>query len=327
MRTLLATINYDHPQVGQRHAFSKVFGGENVRECDYLTLGKRGKDPNTELLRIASEWKPDWLWMQLQDTEGIGAHAIQKVRAACPRCVVTHWTGDLRPKISPYLSSICKATHATFCSSTGQIPMFQGVGAPHVEYLQIGLDWTEDVAAPQRPPPFPVPDVVFCGGYYGKVFPGTELRARSIRVLQQAGIPVGVVGSGWPRGFPVIGKCGVKQQVHVWRAAKVCLNVNNFNDVAGYYSDRQLIAMASGNPTVCAYIPGLEAEFENRKHCVWFRNTTELLSEVRGLLADEGLRKRIGEAGRAEVIKNHTWESRIRSVLPTIEKLRAGLVP
>jgi hypothetical protein len=318
MRALLATINHDHPQRGMLDAFQKVFGPENVADCDYFHSG--GESPDGMLIRMAREHEPDWIWLQVQDSNKITANAIRKIRAEMPHTIVTHWTGDLRPQISHYLSTICEATHATFCSSVGQIDMFKNVGAPFCQYVQIGLDWNEDVGAPERPPPFAVPDVV---GYYGDAFPGTAQRVEAILALRRAGIGIGVVGQGWSAGgYNVLGHCHVKEQIHVWRAAKICLNVNHYNHVPLYYSDRQLIAMASGRPTVCHYVPMLEREFENWTHCVWYRKATELVEAVQALLRDPDMRARIGACGKNEVVRNHTWEARIRTLLPTIEELR-----
>jgi glycosyltransferase involved in cell wall biosynthesis len=321
---MVAAINYDHPQRGMLDAFRKLFGRNNVANLDYMHTGR--EKPDDALVRMAEQHKPDWIWLQVQDTNKLSPEGIARVRERLPSCVVTHWTGDLRPAVSGYLSSMCRATHATFCSSVGQLDMFKEAGAPLVQYVQIGLDWAEDVAASQSPPPFRVPDVVFCGSHYGDVFPGTRDRERGIRALMGAGIKVGVVGNKWPGWAPVIGQCPVKQQIHVWRAAKVCLNINNFNDVALYYSDRQLIAMASGRPLVCHYVPGLEREFDNWGHCVWYRTSDDLVEIVSCLLRDSDMRERIGELGRKRVIEHHTWEVRIRNLISTIEYIRGSLV-
>jgi len=113
----------------------------------------------------------------------------------------------------------------------------------------------------------------------------------------------------------------VKQQHHVYRRAKVVINVNHFNDIEQYYSDRQLITMASGTPLVCKYIPGLEREFINGKHCFWYCKVDEGVAQIKRLLADEALRRRVGFAGRAEVMKNHSWFSRFTDVMTRVEKL------
>lgn len=323
-RVLLATINADHPQKGMIQAFKKVFGDENVFDFDYCELSRRRiPNPaiNDKFFFEATRVKPDWVWLQVQDTGILDHRAVSSLRESLPNCVVTHWTGDLRPEVSPYMSSFSKVCHITLASSVGQLPKFRAAGAPNARYLQIGLDWDEDVLGlPEWEPPFRVPDVVFCGNHYGRSFPGTKDRVLAVETLINAGIDIGVVGGGWPKNFPTVGMCHVKQQHHVWKRAKIALNVNNFNDVEGYYSDRQIISMASGTPLVCRYIPGLEKEFSQEVHCLWYEEPKELLDHVARLLGDPALRKQIGEAGKEEVIKNHTWESRIRCLLPEIER-------
>lgn len=327
-RVLLATLNYDHPQCGQIHAFEGIFSKSYVTNFDYLQLergGMKRDHVNEAFFHNVMEQKPDWIWMQVQDTGVLMAGTLKKIRAALPRTVITHWTGDARPSISPYLASISAETDLTLISSVGQIASYKAAGAKEVRYCQIGLDWEEDVLGePQWTPPFAVPDVVFCGGYYGKAFPqGTDERTRAVAALQKAGIRVGVVGSGWPKGFPLLGQCTVKQQHHVWKRAKVALSINHFNDIERYYSDRQLIAMASGVPVVCRYVPKLEQEFTDGTHCVFFHDEHGLVQEVSRLLVDEQMCRRIGAAGRAKVIRDHTWFARILNLLPEIEAIQA----
>ncbi|MDD5007581.1 MAG: glycosyltransferase [Syntrophorhabdaceae bacterium] len=323
-KVLCATINHDHPQKGMLHAMRGIFGDLNVRDHDYCQL-KRNGYTNQTFLAACLDHKPDWIWLQLQDTNIISDKEILEVRKHLPKTVITHWTGDARQEISSYLSSICRATHLTLISSVGMIPMFLKAGASQVEYLQIGLDWHEDVMGePDWTPPFRVPEVVLIAGHYGDAFPGTRQREEAVRALQEAGIDVGIVGN-WGGPWPVVGSCHVKQQHHVWKRAKVCLNVNNFNEIEQYYSDRQLISMASGTPVVCHYIPGLEREFALGHHCYSYETRYQLVRFVQELLNDELARKRMGQAGRSEVIKNHTWFSRFLSVLPMVEKIRQNL--
>jgi hypothetical protein len=325
-RVLLSTINYDHPQRGLLQAFNGVFGSENVREFDFYEEARRGQTVpaiNDAFVKAVIDHRPDWVFMQVQDSEILHADSILAIRKNLPGCVLSHWTGDCRPVVSPYLSSICKATHLTLVSSVGQLPMFKTAGAKDALYCQIAVDWEEDVNGnPNWTPPFYVSDVVLCGNHYQNRFPGTVDRESAVAALMEAKIGIGIVGRGWPKSFPVIGECKVKEQHHVWKQAKVALNVNHFNDIEQYYSDRQIIAMASGTPTVCKYVPGLEREFKNGVHCFWYDKPSELAPIVKQLLADEGLRKKVGFQGRAEIMKNHTWFSRILSLLPEVERLK-----
>lgn len=321
-RILLVPLHWDHPQQGMSHAFRGIF--PTVAEYDYLEQRRKkvSDGQNNEVfLSAATSFRPDWCFLQLQETGVLKATTLAKLRAALPKTVLSTWMGDMRSSISPYLASIIKECHLTLCSSVGQIPMFMAAGARKALYSQIGLDFNEDVLGiPNWTPPFRIPDVVFCASYYGVAFPGSPARLEAVSALLAAGIDVAVVGGAWPRGYPVVGKCGVKQQTHVYRRAKVALSVNNFNDVELFYSDRHLIALASGTTLVTKYVPGLEKEFENGKHLFWYETPDQLVATVKLLLGDENLRKQVGRQGRAEAIKNHTWHSRILSLLPHVEE-------
>lgn len=329
-RVLMSTINWDHKQRGMIDDFVKVFGPANVKDFDYLQEQRDGKsilETNERFVIAARQFNPTWIWLQVQETDVLKADTLAKVKAILPHCVITSWMGDCRTTVSPYLASICKQVHLKLISSVGQMGMFMASGAKDVRYLQIGLDWQEDVMGnPPWTPPFRVPDVVFCGTYYANKYPGTVDRVNGVMALKNAGIDIGIVGNGWPGGYPVVGTCGVKQQHHVWKRCKVALNINHFQQIQNYYSDRMIIAMASGTPLVCHYVPGLESEFENGKHCLWYHDEAELVRHVRKLLSDPALSRRIGQAGREEVIKNHTWEARIKDVLPDIERIQGELL-
>lgn len=320
-RVMVLPINADHPQLGMLSAFRSFFPG--VEEFDFLSMERKGvphKIINEALLARAQAFKPDWIFCQLQETGVIEPETLERLTRLA---IVTHWTGDLRREISPYMAGTCRSTHLTFASSKGQLAAFRAEGAPRAEYLQIGLDVQEDLLGfPEWEPSFRVPDVVFCGSNYGSIFPGTQQREEAVRALHLAGIDVGVVGNGWPKGYPIVGRCGVKEQHHVWRRAKVALNINNFNDVDGYYSDRQLISMASGTPVVCFEIPGLKDEFVDGEHCLMYRDTDTLIRRVSSLLRDDKLRQTIGRQGRQIVMREHTWNNRIAQALAIVEGLR-----
>jgi hypothetical protein len=250
-RVFVSTINFDHFQAGIVDAFSKVFTPGNIQHFDYLQEQRNGKslqEVNERFLAAARAWNPDWVFLQVQETNVLQAQTLARLKRILPKCPISHWMGDCRTTVSPYLASICREAHLSLISSVGQTGMFMEAGAKEVRYLQIGLDWEEDVMGnPPWDPPFRIPAVVFCGGYYGNLYPGTVERERGVMAVRNAGIDIGIVGNGWPEGFPVVGVSGVKQQHHIWKRCKVALNINNFNDIQSYYSDRQIIAMASGN--------------------------------------------------------------------------------
>ena len=352
-KVMVVPLNYSHRQEGQIQAFEQIFGYRNTRTMfDYMQMQRRGLSPHAiteEFVRYVLTDEPvDWIWMQLQDSNVIQPWGIQKIKEARPETFITHWMGDLRTEVSEYLQAICKITDATLISNAGQFKMYIDAGARRVEYVQIGLDWDSDVLGLtwnhwidpningmgmkqlRWEPPFRVPEVVFIGGYY-EHFPGHKLRVDVIRRLMKEGVDVGVVSeSGWPSDIPVVGSCHVKAQNAVYRRAKVALSINNFNDVNGYFSDRQIIAMASGTPVVCCRVPGLTRDFIAGGDCMMFHEhdglggdgLDEMAGHVKALLGDTDLRRRIGRSGRYRVMTDHSWYQRILELLPRIEAWR-----
>ncbi len=328
-RTFLATINYSHPQYGMIHAFSSLFPGTSGH-YDYLQRIREGctkEFVNQQFFDDVVRFKPDWLWLQLQNTDVITAETLGRIERELPRCVITHWCGDVRPEVGAYYASICRATHLTFVANRGFIPKYQEAGAREVRYLAHGLDWEQDVMGqPEWTPPFQVPDVVYCGNHYGASLVGTDVREASVRALTDAGVDIGVVGRGWDgKGLKAIGECHVKQQVHVYRRAKVVLSVNHFPDLEGYHGDRTITAMASGTPVVQRHFPGLESEFTPGEDLLTYPSSVEVVDIVKGLLQNEPLRRKIGAGGRAAAIRSHTWLSRVLSVLPRVEEISEEL--
>jgi hypothetical protein len=330
-RVFMATIAYDHFQVGMVHAFEGIFGKQNVRHFDYLELARRTnwgiEHVNDEFVKAAVDWKPDWCWLQLQDSNVISPDSLERLREKLPSSVLSHWTGDPREKLSSYFKSICRSTHITFSAMLGFLDKYREGGAPEAMYVAHGLDWDEDVMGnPRWDPPMRVPEVVYCGNHYGDRMVGSEEREACVRALFDAKIDIGVFGGGWEKtGLPMAGQCKVKQQMHVYQKAKVVLTVNHHPGLAGYHGDRTIIGMASGTPVVTPYFPRMEDEFTEGTDLLAFRSKAELVEKVKMLLGDEEMRKTIGAQGRRRAMLSHTWFSRIFQVLPRIEEIQKSL--
>lgn len=311
----------DHSR-GQLQGLRNVLGPWNVEVYDYIAKVRSGEGAvDRGFVDMVAHGQPGLVWMHLQDTGVIRADAIERARAASPTTRFVHWIGDYTPQISPYVASISAACDHTLISSRGQLAQYFAAGARDVTYCQVGIDWTRHVLFwPGWEPPFRVPDVVFAGNCYsdGPWPIGTAERLRAIRALRDAKVDVGVVGSGWPKDIPVVGTCTTDDQQHVYRRAKVVLNVNHANNVECYYSNRMLIAMASGTPTVTRHVPGLEDEFDESE-LFWYRDEDELVGHVAYLLRDPHLAATIGAAGRYKVMREHSWFTRIVDVLAQLD--------
>lgn len=73
--------------------------------------------------------------------------------------------------------------------------------------------------------------------------------------------------------------------------------------------------MASGTLYITRYFLGLENFFANKRHLLWFKTIPEGVQLVRYYLNHPEERDVIREAGRQEVVANHTWDARIKQVL------------
>ena len=319
-RALILTIISGEPTSGFRH----VFGSENVRE--YCLGDKRARGVakpiiQADIAREAKAFKPDWIWMQVQNYDYANPELIAGLRKASPGCFISTWTGDMRTTVLPNQKALFPIVDMTTVSSLGQIPMFEDAGARNVRYCQNAYD--EDLFPDNAwTPPFRVPDVVLCGNYWKDGgFPDYDDRRQAVLALVEAGVDVGVVGRGWPSDVPCIGECPRLHQRAIYRRAKVALNVNNFNGVELYYSRRLLIAMASGIPVVATYVPGLEKEFDQEENLLWYESLDELVTHVQSFLhrrqAREFYARKAGELVRAE----HLWRNRVVALLPESEAI------
>jgi len=324
-RIFTSVLMGDEPKIGVIQAFQGIFGIQNVRIYDFMKDFRNGvpkEDVNEEFYREVLKVQPDWIWLQVHDTDVLQVETFERIKGEFPHLVISHWMGDMRRSISAYLSSICQTAHLTLISNVGQAEDFKKAGARRVEYCPVALDWDYDVQG-QAPwdKECPRADVIFCGNQYVGSFPGARERAEAILALVNAGIDIKVVGSGWESWVPVIYSTKRCQQYHIYREGKIALSINNFNDIERYYSNRMFVALASGKPVVAQYVPGMEKDFTLDENCLWYKKPAELVQAVKRLLDDEALRKRIGANGRALAIQRHTWFNRIFGLLPIIEEI------
>jgi hypothetical protein len=82
-----------------------------------------------------------------------------------------------------------------------------------------------------------------------------------------------------------------------------------------YWSNRLYLAAGTGTPCLVGYTPGLEDHYEDGKEIICFRNDAEMKTKLAALLSDTELRQRIGDAGRARTLRDHTYDVRARQLL------------
>lgn len=79
-------------------------------------------------------------------------------------------------------------------------------------------------------------------------------------------------------------------------------------------------AMACKKPLILGELPHFRGEFDHAQNCYMVANTVDALSEgMRVLLADEGLRARLGENGRAFVLANRSLSTSLERIIACYE--------
>lgn len=150
-------------------------------------------------------------------------------------------------------------------------------------------------------------DVVFVGSNY------TERRHELIDVLRQF--------SGFQKfGEPEPQLWGEEFAAEIY-FSKIVIGDNFVNDVPGYWSDRVYLTLACGGFFMPAYVPGMEKEFTNHKHLVWWESFDELKALIHFYLPNEPGRKQIALGGYQLVHGRDSYDQRVRQMIEVLETL------
>lgn len=272
------------------------------------------KNIRRELVKVAAGFQPDLLHMQLQFTNVIDTATLIEIKKACPNVIMTNWTGDIRSNVPNIFVETAKVVNISLISSVGQLEMYKKAAGSkvRVEYWQAGFNpkWY----FPKNNKQFKY-DMVFAGSY-GRPsgFPGEMDRRQAVELLKKNfGDKFGLFGSGWP-------KYKVKHidQMYIndiYNNSASCLSISNFNDVSHYFSNRLLLCMASGRPTVSLTFPGWDSYFTDNYDIIMAKTVDEIPEKVRWVLNNSKEATKIGEAGARTVLAEHSNYSRNKQLL------------
>jgi spore maturation protein CgeB len=301
-------------QPGTEQAFRNV--GVDLRIFDF-TAGPAG-NANVNFINHVKSFQPDLIHMQLQMTNVITDNSLIKARQIVPNAVFTNWTGDIRKNTC--MEFVKKSQHMNYSllSNVGQIEKYRQAGCKNPVYWQIGYDPVSYF--PKNKKEF-AHDVVFVGNNYQKsLFPDAKLRLEiASRVKKHFGARCGIFGSGHPRWMkarPV----PIEQVNDVYNNSLCVLSVSNFNDVYHYFSDRLLMCIASGRPTITYRFPGIESYFAEGSDILVARNVEQVIELVNYCKSNPQKANEIGINGNRRVKCEHSFTSRIVELL-TITKL------
>jgi spore maturation protein CgeB len=314
-------------QTGMENAFKD--NGFNLRTFDFRNFFSRNGSAKTNqtLKQICKDFQPDWIHMQLQFTGLISGNVIKEIKSFLPNTIITNWTGDVRAAAQKYFIEISKYVDLSLISSEGQLKLYRDAGCKNVAYWQIGVDpgkfhpLSDDIR--EKMSNKYKSHIVFCASH-STHFPDSKFRTQIVKEFSSKfGSRFSFYGEGWPRSFGSSkkGRIDYYKQNELYNGSKIILSVNHFNNIEMYFSDRQLISMASGTLTLSHYIPGLERYFENKKDLVWFRSVDECVQLAKYYLANPDEAREIGKRGAKKVLEQHSYYTRAKELA-----IRIGMV-
>ena len=80
-------------------------------------------------------------------------------------------------------------------------------------------------------------------------------------------------------------------------------------------SNRMWKVLGCGGFFLGAYVEGIEALADDRRHCVWYRDVPHAVALVQEYLASPSERARIAAAGRTHALEKHTYAHRLELLL------------
>jgi spore maturation protein CgeB len=298
-------------QPGMVDAFINV--GAQLEVYDFYGMWERTHSKATvshEFLNKVRSLQPDLIHMQLQFTGLLDPGIIAEARRICPNVIITNWSGDVRDTAIPNFTSIAGAIDYSLISSTGQLEMYKQAGCSNVRYWQIG--YNPKVNYPLNFNEFKY-DVSFLANNYGNTFPDGNLRTGVVTNLRSIfGHQFGLFGSGYAPPAPTVEP--VRSNA-VYNESMCTLSISNFNNISHYFSDRLLICMASGRPTISWHFPGFENYFIEGQEIFIARSAKDIVDAVNYCKSNPDIAKQIGINGYNRVLKEHTFTSRVIELL------------
>jgi spore maturation protein CgeB len=287
--------------------------GVELEIYDYWTDWLQNKNIEGIKQRFLSKvatFQPDLIHMQLQFTGAISIETLREAKRMCPKAVMVNWSGDVRADPPHPFTSLASALDFTLISSSGQLELYKRAGCHNVKYWQIGYD--PKTAFPMNKTEFTY-DISFTGNNYGNMFPDGPLRASAAKALKDAfGNKFGLFGSGYPGAT---GSTSHQQSNQIYNDSLCVLSISNFNNIAHYFSDRLLLCLGSGRPTISWYFPNYEDYFVDGRDIFIARSNQDIIDIVNYCKANPEAANQVGVNGQLKVLKEHTFTSRVMELL------------
>ena len=256
-------------------------------------------DPDAAIRAAAESFRPDLVFMQLQQGGKVSAETCDIMRNN--GAVVLQWSGDVREPLPKWYIDLGPHVNATLFTNWPDVLEMRGHGM-RSDFLQVGY---EQLIYCYDGPKMDCPPIVFMGNNYGAGrFPNSQQRIDMVEALRKEfGGDFAVYGNGW-------GSRHLKPQEEaaVYRSCKVAIHQDHFTR-EGFHSDRLLRIMGCG----CTVHYWAQSLLDAPAYS--FADT--IRRQVANPMSD-GHR----EMSSKEVAKSESWDARIPEIMRLMETYR-----
>jgi spore maturation protein CgeB len=254
--------------------------------------------------------------MQIQHTTVVDSRSVAVAKKENPDTIFVNWTGDVRNYVPQTYSRMASVCDYNLISSTGQIDLFEKVTKKKIGYWQIGYNPSLYHPSTHTPQTFQY-DISFIGNCSPREkYPGAPTRIDACKLLKGAfGARFGLFGGGWPRDCHSSHSVDQRKVMDIYHNSLCCLSISHYNNLKHYFSDRLLMCLASGRPTISLKFPGWESYFTDMCDLIMVDSIKQIPDKVKMLKKDPDLANYIGASGAAKVAAEHTYLSRVRELL------------
>ncbi len=279
---------------------------------DYRELNCGVPNVNELTLQIATEFKPDIVFIQVQKDDIITENTVIELKKL--GCFVVNYTGDVRSPIPQWYYDLGKHVDLTLFSNMNDVIEMRSQGY-RAEYLEIGVN--SEIYNPVGPVT-KVKPIVFFGNNYGqKTFPLSDFRIQMVKFLKDK-FPndFGVYGNGW---LDCDGNFNNSQEAEAaaYRGANIAISCSHF-DYERYSSDRLLRILSTGTPICLAKAyPKMDQDWDNGIHLRTWNTLGDLEVLIQNYLQPsmEMERRIIVEKGMLHCMKNFTFDNMIKNLI------------
>jgi len=302
--------------------------------CEVIPFDpKMEKDPISNAFEVVKDIRPDLI---LHTKDELPAEIFKELMQFSR---VVQWYPD--PVIPDWLPPYVKACHIFLTMSEGLVDEFRKMN-PHTFWLSQAFEpsfFRIKEITPEDIKTFSA-DITFVGNLGSK--PQYLSRRRSLMMVAGMSAKEGMIFKWWGPPIPkspatiLLFPAGLRRSYggkFVWgeeyakvaKLSKVFLAFDSMPHIRRSMSARMYTAVGCGAFYMCQYVEGIEDVLTPDKEIVTFSSDEEMLDKIRFYLPKDDLRKKIAEAGQTRVLKEHTYEIRMRQMCELIEQVSNNL--